>query len=255
MSKQGRFVWYELMTTDPAGARDFYAQVVGWTTSEGKLPGAPYWLFDVADGHVAGLLELPAYALARSARPRWTGYVAVDDVDVSVARAKDLGGKVLRPPVDLPGIGRVAKFMDPEGAALNVFAPSRSSEESLHDPKALGRVCWHELYARDGIEAFEFYAELFGWARKESFDLGPMGVYQTFGLGDEVLGGIMNKPPEAPVPHWNYYLHVGDIHAAAERVRAAGGSIMVEPHEVPGGALITFGVDPQRAIFALLGSR
>lgn len=85
--------------------------------------------------------------------------------------------------------------------------------------------------------------------------MGEMGVYQTFGIDDVTLGGMMNNPPGTPVAFWAYYFNVGNIDQAAERVKAAGGQIIFGPDAVPGGAYILMGVDPQGANFALLGTR
>jgi len=56
--------------------------------------------------------------------PHWIAYIAVEDVDAAARRARDLGGQVLLPPVDIPGFGRAAVLRDPQGAAFGVFAPS-----------------------------------------------------------------------------------------------------------------------------------
>jgi predicted enzyme related to lactoylglutathione lyase len=58
-----------------------------------------------------------------------------------------------------------------------------------------------------------------------------------------------------PAPFWLYYVNVGDIDAALERVKAAGGTILNGPMEVPGGDWILQGSDPQGAAFALVGKR
>jgi hypothetical protein len=58
-----------------------------------------------------------------------------------------------------------------------------------------------------------------------------------------------------PVPFWLYYFSIGDIDAAAERVKAGGGQILEGPLEVPGGSWIARCTDPQGAIFALEGNR
>jgi predicted enzyme related to lactoylglutathione lyase len=76
-----------------------------------------------------------------------------------------------------------------------------------------------------------------------------------FGTADSTLGGMMNKPPMVPVAYWNYYFNVGNIDEAGERVKSAGGQIMNGPMEVPGGDFIITGLDPQGAVFSLVGSR
>jgi predicted enzyme related to lactoylglutathione lyase len=56
-----------------------------------------------------------------------------------------------------------------------------------------------------------------------------------------------------PMAVWTYYFLVGNIDEAAERVKAAGGQVTHGPQEVPGGAFILLGIDPQGTNFALLG--
>ena len=129
---------------------------------------------------------------------------------------------------------------------------SGAGQDQPAQPGEQGRVGWHELFANDQASAFDFYAALFGWEKKESMDMGEMGVYQTFGIGDTTLGGMMNKPPEVPVANWHYYFNAGNIDEAAERVKSAGGQIVNGPMEVPGGDFILMGIDPQGAFFALL---
>ena len=68
------------------------------------------------------------------------------------------------------------------------------------------------------------------------------------------FGGMFNDPMSVQ-PHWLYYFAVADIDAAVGRVVGAGGKVNHGPQEVPGGAWIIQGVDPQGAAFALVGSR
>jgi predicted enzyme related to lactoylglutathione lyase len=56
-SSHGRFVWYELMTTDVEAAKAFYGKVVGWGARE--APGSRYTLFMVGRAATGGLVDLP----------------------------------------------------------------------------------------------------------------------------------------------------------------------------------------------------
>ncbi len=84
--------------------------------------------------------------------------------------------------------------------------------------------------------------------------MGDMGAYDLFGVGETQIGGMMKNPSPAP-PHWNYYFNVDNIDRAAERVKAAGGQVLMDPMEVPGGDWVLMGLDPQGAGFALVGHR
>src|SRR5687767_8019322 len=87
-SKQhGSFIWYELMTSDPIGAKSFYDAVVGWTIA-GEAPPGPveYRMIGRSDGGTAGgVLTITDDMAQGGARPVWLGYINVDDVDGSVA--------------------------------------------------------------------------------------------------------------------------------------------------------------------------
>src|SRR5215468_10991267 len=113
----GRFAWYELLTTDMAAARDFYANVVGWTARDAADPRFAYSVFAAGETPVAGLMELPPEGRKMGATPRWVGYVAVDDLDAAVNRLKRLGGAVFVPPTET-NIGRIAIVTDPQRATL-----------------------------------------------------------------------------------------------------------------------------------------
>jgi hypothetical protein len=111
------------------------------------------------------------------------------------------------------------------------------------------------LHAGDGASAFAFYSGLFGWTKAEAVDMGPMGIYQTFASGGAAIGGMMTKMPDAPAPFWLYYFNVDAIDAAVARAKDSGGSIVLEPHQVPGGSWIAQCLDPQGALFAMVAAR
>jgi predicted enzyme related to lactoylglutathione lyase len=111
----GCFVWYELITTDVAAAKVFYADVVGWGTQDAPTPDFSYALLTAGTTPVGGVTELPEVARQRGATPRWAGYVGVKDIDVAADRIKRLGGAVYVPPTD-SNIGRIAIVSDPQTA-------------------------------------------------------------------------------------------------------------------------------------------
>jgi predicted enzyme related to lactoylglutathione lyase len=256
-SHHGRFIWYELLTSDPADAKRFYGEVLGWTSQD--MPsgeGSTYTVFNADGRGVGGALPMPAEAKARGAPICWTGYIAADDCDAAVEKLQRLGGQVLRAPEDIPGVGRFAVVTDPHGAAFEIMTPApMETPPTPAPPGAHGHAGWRELFAPDAEAAFAFYAEMFGWTRDEAVDIGPMGVYQLFANADGVVGGMMNAPPGFAGMPWRYYFHAGPIEAAADRVRAAGGEVRHGPIEVPGGDWVLQAADPEGAEFGLIGTK
>lgn len=249
------FVWYELMTTDPAAAKAFYSQVVGWTAADSGMPDMEYTLLSAGSHQIAGLMALPPEACATGVPPNWTGYVAVADVDAKAADMQAAGGQVLHPPHDIPGVGRFAVMADPQGAVICLFKDSSNTAYTPPPADMAGTVGWHELIAADGAAAWDFYSQMFGWTKAEAMDMGPMGVYQLFAAGSHPIGGMMTKPPEVPVPCWLYYFNTDAIDAAIGRVTAGGGKVIHGPMEVPGGSWIVQCTDPQGAVFALVAPK
>ena len=195
----GRFVWYELMTTDMEAAKAFYAKVMGWGAQDASTPGMAYTLFTVGEASVSGLMDLPEDARKMGAEPRWIGYVGVDDVDAAADRIKRLGGAVHVPPTDIPDISRFSVVADPQMATLALFKWLRPGAEQPAELGKPGRVGWHELLAADWEKAFAFYGELFGWQKADA-DIGPMGTYQLFSAGGQTIGGMFTKPADGAGP-------------------------------------------------------
>jgi predicted enzyme related to lactoylglutathione lyase len=253
-SPASQFVWYELMTTEPSAAESFYKNVFGWHMQDAGMPGGAYTLLSAGTTMIGGLMGLSPEMCAAGARPGWIGYIGVPDVDASAARAVRLGGQQHRAPADIPGVGRFAVMADPHGAAFVLFKGNGP------DPAPVvagtpGHVGWNELQAGSLDAAFAFYAEMFGWARSEAIDMGPMGTYQLFNAGGDAIGGMMTKLAEVPVPFWLYYVNVASVEAALERVKAGGGQVVNGPMEVPGGSWIANCIDPQGALFAFVGPK
>jgi len=246
------FVWYELMTSDLVGAEAFYKAVMGWNTE--NMPGdMPYIIAKVAETGVGGLMNIPPDAKAMGAPPAWTGYIYAAGVDAATESAKAAGGNILRAPYDIPEVGRFSVVADPQGAVFMLFQPVGGDREPL-PPGTPGTVGWHELYANDWPSALDFYSSQFGWTKDQSVDMGEMGTYQLFAINGNQAGGMMNRPENIPVPCWQFYFNVDGIDAAAERVKANGGRVLMDIMQVPGGSWVVPCQDPQGAHFALVAT-
>jgi predicted enzyme related to lactoylglutathione lyase len=245
-SSRGRFVWHDLMTSDPKGAEAFYPRAVNWGTQPWEELAYTMW---TANGQpLGGVMDLPTEA---GAPPHWLAYVSVPDVDGASSLAESLGGKVLKPGADIPKVGRFAILRDPHGAVFAVFTSADPTPRPDTEP-ALGEFSWHELAAKDYKQAFSFYEALFGWERSAEHDMGPLGTYFIFKRNGRDLGGMFNVTPDMPMPpSWMHYIRVDSADAAADRVTSNGGQVLNGPMEVPGGDRVAQCLDPQGAAFAV----
>ncbi|CDX13384.1 Glyoxalase/bleomycin resistance protein/dioxygenase [Mesorhizobium sp. ORS 3324] len=247
------FFWYELMTTDLDAAEAFYTAVVGWRAEPfDKTPGMPrYIVMNAGERGVGGLMTMPEDATKMGMPPAWLGYIHTTDVDASTKALREAGGAVHRAPEDIPGVGRFAVVADPQGATFMLLQPNGPDQPPV-PATTPGHIGWNELYTSDWKAAFDFYSGQFGWESAGEFDMGEMGIYKTFTAGPQSGGGMMNKPPQIPVPVWQFYFNVDAIDAAAKRVTDNGGKILMGPMEVPSAQWVVQCQDPQGAHFALL---
>ena len=239
----GSFCWVELSTNDGAAARKFYTELFGWTIRDVPIgEGEVYTIFLNGDRDVAAMY---AGSQGSGAPPNWMSYVAVDNVDEAVIRAKELGGNVLAEPMDVGESGRMAVLTDSQGAAFAVWKANEHIGVRVRDE--VNALCWNELQARDVDAAKRFYPPLFGWRMKESDE------YTEWHLGENAVGGAMpsNAPAEVP-SFWIPYFAVEDCDAATQKAQSLGGSVHVPCTDIPHVGRFSVLVDPTGAAFAVI---
>ena len=261
-SQQGSFIWYELMTTDAAAAKRFYDPVVGWSVDADRVAtDVNYRMINRADGGMAGgLLELTPEMRDGGARPMWLGYLHAADVDAKVEEIKADGGQVMMAPWDQPGVGRLAMVNGPEGAPFYLMdpIPPEGKPDAVSDVFSVDQpqhVRWNELWSADPAKSIDFYKRRFGWSQEGDMDMGEMGKYQFVQHNGVGIGAVMPTMPDMPQSMWNFYIGVDDIDRATDAVRFGGGQVVNGPQEIPGGEFAVNAVDPQGALFGLVGPR
>lgn len=114
----GSFCWNELMTRDGETAKKFYTALFGWDTRLSPLHGS-YNILVNKGSEIGGIMQMGEEI--PNTPPHWMPYVAVENVDASCEKVKELGGKVCVPPTDIPNVGRFAVISDPTGATLSII--------------------------------------------------------------------------------------------------------------------------------------
>ncbi len=120
------------------------------------------------------------------------------------------------------------------------------------DMYAPGAFCWADLGTPDAAAATRFYTTLFGWTADDR-PIGPDGFYTMLSVGGRAVAALYQLEPAAagPRPQWLSYISVANASAAAERARALGGAILMEPFDVLDVGRMTMVQDPTGAVVAL----
>lgn len=245
---EGRFIWHELTTTEPAGAMEFYPRVTGWSTA--PWGDGTYSLWMSSDLPVGGVMAIPEELRGRGVPPNWLTYLSTPNCKATIDKIVRLGGSVMKPEEAVPEVGKIAVVSDPDGAVFCLLEPVTPSQD-LDALAGVGQFSWHELATSDPIGAVKFYQHLAGWDKLDEFDMGELGVYHILGFGNLPRVGIFQRPPEVPVSYWLPYIRVNNVDEAEATAASLGAKSMVPPMEVPGGDRITVMEDLQGAVFAL----
>lgn len=118
--KNGIFGWNELMTTDVDAAKAFYGAAFGWTFESMRMGISVYWVAKNEGRLTAGIAYQGADE-APGVGPHWFSYLLVDDMETRIEAITAAGGRVHRPPMFIPGVGRIAIINDPTGASVGLL--------------------------------------------------------------------------------------------------------------------------------------
>jgi predicted enzyme related to lactoylglutathione lyase len=237
--------------TDVDAAMAFYAGLFGWSYKDVAPEGAPRFALAQIDGlDVAGI-----GAASNGAAAAWNTYISVANADEVVAKVEAAGGRTLLAPFDVGEAGRMAIFADPEGAVFRVWQAYEAGGSELVN--APGSWNWSDLETRDIDAAKTFYSAVFGWEYMDiDFGAGAATMISVPGYGDhlEALNpgtlarhkeagapdgfsdaiGWMQPPanPDSPA-RWAVTFSVADADDAAARTAELGGTILVDPFDIP----------------------
>lgn len=123
------FCWNELMTSDTTKDGDFYSGLFGWGRDTQNFGPLEYTMFANGGRAAGGMLKITPEM--GKIPPNWVVYFAVDDCDAKTRKATELGASVMKPPADIPNIGRFSILTDPQGAAFALIKlenPEASAE-------------------------------------------------------------------------------------------------------------------------------
>ncbi len=119
----GQFHWNELMARDVEKAKAFYEKSIGWRFQPMPMGDQTYWLAMSGDKMAGGLFEMKGSEFD-GVPEHWIAYIAIEDIDACVERAVREGANLIKPPFDVPGVGRIAIIGDPGGAVIGWMTPS-----------------------------------------------------------------------------------------------------------------------------------
>ena len=242
----GTPTWIDLMAPDIDAARAFYHAVFGWEYDIGNPEFGGYTTARLGDRATAGMMGNQPGAPPMPAA--WSLYFATDTIEADLARAVELGAKVLYPAMAVGEFGSMATFEDPTGAMFSLWqAGTHVGTQVDEEP---GSAAWYELYSSNAKQARDFYTALLG-ATADSMP-GEMEYY-VLKHGEKMLGGIMQIDATWGDfhPQWITYFAVANTDATVAVVKEHGGKVMGPIDDSPFGRIAAL-MDPSGAAFKVV---
>jgi predicted enzyme related to lactoylglutathione lyase len=234
----GRFVWFEYVSQDAKKAQGFFGELFGWSTKSVPMPDGEYTMIAAPDGKtIGGYFTAPD----AGAKPGWLPYLQVQSAADIAAKAKKLGGSVMKDPFKVADMATMAVVLDPHGAGLALWQPVKPEEPAAPAP---GHFCWNELASKDASASVAFYTALGGFTTSK-MDMGAMGTYHVLESEGKGRAGIM--PQAAPQqPHtWLPYVQVASADQTADKAKRLGAMVVVPPTDIPNVGRFSVLVDTQ----------
>jgi predicted enzyme related to lactoylglutathione lyase len=116
----GAWCWNELYTQDTGKSIAFYKAIGGFTDEAMPMGEMTYQVLNADGKSRAGVMKSPKGDIPQN----WMPYVQVASTDATVEKAKKLGATIPMPAQNVPGVGRIAVIIDPQGAPIGVLQPA-----------------------------------------------------------------------------------------------------------------------------------
>ncbi len=230
------FVWTDLSSYDVAASRTFYEAIFGWKTYDmGRMEAGPddrfgmdqvtYCIATLGDRPAAGIFDMPPFFQEIKMPPFWMSYLAVDDIEAVVARAKAIEGVVVDVEPTPFGEGTMALIRDPLGAGFTCY--DGPDIDSKGDGTEYGRMVWNELIT-DSIAAVDhFYREVLGLNVIRDDEYADNRVKLINGEGEEIAGiQAVDESIRSKKVYWMPFFSVDALADFATRLDKAGGRLM-----------------------------
>jgi predicted enzyme related to lactoylglutathione lyase len=240
----GKFVWFDLATSDVDAAKRFYGELLGWKFSDLAEADVQYTVIENRSRMIAGIVADPE---ADGSESLWIGSISVPDVDRAAEQTQEAGGVVHDPPQELKDRGRTAFVTDPQGAAVS-FLRATGGDPPDREPAA-GDFGWVELWTSDLAGSLAFYVSL-------GYTAGGLQIrgdepYRVLKVAGEPQAGVVELERDDAGSGWLPYVAVDDLSDTLERTVALGGQVVVDPNPEFADGQAAVIVDPTGAALAV----
>ncbi|HTX88087.1 MAG TPA: VOC family protein [Bacteroidales bacterium] len=242
----GRFVWRDLITSNPEASKRFYGTLFGWTfTTTGTGEGI-YYLFRNNNETIGGMVKYPGDTSVKYTA-KWICTLSSEEVGKTVKRCTDLGGSVIKKPYRVNGRGTLAVIRDRQGAVL-VILNARDGDPFAKEAM-MNTWLWTELWSNDPAGSCAFYDKMNGYHSEQTEVDGKK--YWIFRDANSMVASMIENPLDNPESLWVPYIRVSDPATVVKKAKEAGAVVLLEPNPLVRKGSVAVLMDPGGAVFCV----
>ncbi len=240
--------WVDVTSPELDRTISFYSELFGWEADQDPRPEAGGYTMFTKEGKQVAAGSPPQQEGMPS---HWTTYLASDDVDATAGKVREAGGTVLMDPFDVFDSGRMTVAQDPTGAVFGIWqAGEHHGAELANEP---GSVTWNEVQTPDLGAAEAFYRAVFDY-EIEAVPMGDGMIYHLLKVEGKNVAGLFELSGDmaGTPPNWATAFAVADTDATCKLAEGLGGTVLVQPMDIPEIGRYAMLQDPVGAVFQVL---
>jgi predicted enzyme related to lactoylglutathione lyase len=244
------FPWHEVYGSKAQETADFYKEVAGFGDTDHDMGDFVYKMLTNNEEGVAGVMGTTEHPQMEGVTHMWNTFLACPDTDAYMAKAVELGGKILVPAMDIDRVGRMGMVADSNGAPFWLFTSAYQSTDIMLLANG-SKFVWHEIYGPTTESIVTFYTTLMGW-EAQPMDMEGQKYTVLNENGTNICGIVATQETpgmgEVP-PHWGVYIDVGNVDECLVKCEQLGATILHPATDIPDIGRFAVVKDPSGAVF------
>ncbi len=247
----GKFIWADLVSSDPEASIEFYTAVFGWEIKQTGNAEETYYHVSNNGKLIAGIVPRTSDDTSDK-KALWVGHISTPDIHAATTTAENLGAHLALAPKEFGQRGLHAIIRDPQGAVIGLL--QSSSGDPVDNEAGDGPWAWAQLFSTNPTKATAFYTDVFAYETKAITETSNDNDYL---LRSQNTARASIAPLPASLPQrdrWVGFINVDNLKITLAKSTELGARVIYPPREQMLNGRLAIIADPNGALLGLIES-
>ncbi len=240
----GKFVWFDLFTTDIQQAMPFYSELFDWKFNPIQFSTHTIVTILFENDPIGAIVQRKDTTIGS----KWLSYLSVEDINNTITTLSNNQGEVILHIGEMPNRGEVAIVADSQQATFAIIKSYNGDPDDIEFQA--NKWISTELWTKDVEQAVNFYQKMIQY-QTHLVQLDDSTTYTLLIRDGYRRGGVVKIPWDDIKPEWIPYIAVEDIEITIEKVKELGGEILLEPELESLEGKVAIIADPTGAVLGI----